>query len=43
MIRRAVERGVTPERIANDLKVDISHIQKKLSLLLISDESQPAG
>jgi hypothetical protein len=33
MIRRAVERGVTPERIANDLKVDISHIQKKLSLL----------
>jgi hypothetical protein len=33
MIRRAVERGVTPERIANDLKVDISHIQKKLNLL----------
>lgn len=33
MIRRAVDRGVTPERIANDLKVDISHIQKKLNLL----------
>lgn len=33
MIRRAVERGVTTERIANDLKVDISHIQKKLNLL----------
>ena len=33
MIRRAVERGVTPERIARDLKVDISHIQKKLNLL----------
>jgi hypothetical protein len=33
MIRRAVERGVTPESIANDLKVDISHIQKKLNLL----------
>ena len=33
MIRRAVDRGVTPERIARDLKVDISHIQKKLNLL----------
>lgn len=33
MIRRAVERGVTTERIAKDLKVDISHIQKKLNLL----------
>jgi hypothetical protein len=33
MLRRAVDRGVTPERIANDLKVDISHIQKKLNLL----------
>ncbi|MDR7270658.1 hypothetical protein J2X20_003316 [Pelomonas saccharophila] len=33
MIRRAVDRGVTPERIANDLKVDVSHIQKKLNLL----------
>lgn len=33
MIRRAVERGVTPERIASDLKVDVSHIEKKLNLL----------
>lgn len=33
MIRRAVERGVTPERLANALDVDISHIQKKLNLL----------
>lgn len=33
MIRRAVERGVTPERIARDLKVDVSHINKKLNLL----------
>ena len=33
MIRRAVERGVTPERLAKALDVDISHIMKKLSLL----------
>lgn len=33
MLRRAVERGVTAERLANDLAVDISHIQKKLNLL----------
>jgi hypothetical protein len=33
MLRRAVERGVTPERLAKDLAVDISHIQKKLTLL----------
>ena len=33
MLRRAVERGVTAERLANDLTVDISHIQKKLNLL----------
>ena len=33
MLRRAVERGVTAERLANDLSVDISHIQKKLNLL----------
>lgn len=33
MIRRAVERGVTPERLAKALDVDISHIQKKLNLL----------
>ncbi|MFT0533746.1 plasmid partitioning protein RepB C-terminal domain-containing protein [Castellaniella hirudinis] len=33
MIRRAVERGVTPERLANALDVDISHVIKKLNLL----------
>ena len=33
MIRRAVDRGVTPERLANDLDVDVSHILKKLNLL----------
>lgn len=33
MIRRAVERGVTPERLAKDLDVDVSHILKKLNLL----------
>jgi len=33
MIRRAVERGVTPERLAKALDVDISHILKKLNLL----------
>jgi ParB-like chromosome segregation protein Spo0J len=33
MIRRAVERGVTPEKLAKALDVDISHIMKKLSLL----------
>jgi hypothetical protein len=33
MIRRAVERGVTPERLAEALDVDISHILKKLNLL----------
>ena len=33
MLRRAVERGVTPARLAKALKVDISHIQKKLNLL----------
>ena len=33
MIRRAVERGVTPEKLAIALDVDISHIQKKLNLL----------
>ena len=30
MIRRAVERGVTPEKLAKALDVDISHIIKKL-------------
>lgn len=33
MIRRAVERGVTPERLAKALDVDISHIVRKLNLL----------
>lgn len=33
MIRRAVERGVTPERLANALTVDITSIVKKLNLL----------
>lgn len=29
MIRRAIERGVKPERLAKALSVDISHIQKR--------------
>lgn len=33
MIRRAVERGVTPARLAQALSVDISHIIKKMNLL----------
>lgn len=33
MIRRAVESGIPPERIASELDVDVSHIQKKLNLL----------
>ena len=33
MIKRAVERGVTPERLAQALDVDASHIAKKLNLL----------
>jgi RepB plasmid partitioning protein/ParB-like nuclease domain len=33
MIRRAVERGVSPERLAKALSVDISHITKKINLL----------
>lgn len=33
MIRRAVERGVTPDRLAKALNVDISNIQKKMNLL----------
>lgn len=33
MLRRAVERGVTPERLAKALNVDISQIHKKMSLL----------
>lgn len=33
MIRRAVERGVKPERLAKALNVDISQILKKMNLL----------
>ncbi len=33
MIRRAVERGVTPDKLAKALDVDISQIVKKLNLL----------
>lgn len=33
MLRRAVERGVTPDRLAKALNVDVSHIHKKVSLL----------
>lgn len=33
MLRRAVERGVTPDRLAKALNVDVSQIHKKVSLL----------
>jgi len=33
MIRRAVDRGVSPERLAKALAVDLSQIMKKISLL----------
>lgn len=33
MIRRAVDRGVKPEKLAKALSVDISHIVKKMNLL----------
>ena len=33
MIRRAVERGVSPARLAKDLNVDVSYIHKKVGLL----------
>jgi hypothetical protein len=33
MIRRAVERGVPPERLAKALSVDVSQITKKINLL----------
>lgn len=33
MIRRAVERGVSPQRLATALNIDISHILKKMKLL----------
>ncbi|ABM94153.1 plasmid partitioning protein RepB C-terminal domain-containing protein [Methylibium petroleiphilum] len=33
MIRRAIDRGVSPERLASALSVDVSHIAKKVNLL----------
>lgn len=33
MIRRAIERGVTPQRLAKALNVNVSQISKKLTLL----------
>lgn len=33
MIRRALDKGVTPERLAKVLNVDITHIRKKMNLL----------
>lgn len=33
MIRRAIERGVSPQKLAVALNVDISHIQKRTNLL----------
>lgn len=33
MLRRAIERGVTPERLAKALNVDVSYILKKVGLL----------
>jgi len=33
MIRRAIERGVSKERLARALSIDISHMTKKLTLL----------
>ena len=33
MIRRAVERGVTPSKLSKSLEIDIEHIMKKLNLL----------
>lgn len=33
MIRRAIDRGVSPERLANTLSVDVSQIAKKMNLL----------
>lgn len=32
MIRRALDKGVTPERLAEVLNVDITHIRKKMNL-----------
>lgn len=52
MLRRAVERGVTPDRLAKALNVDVSLIHKKVSLLdgicpeaieMLKDQHFPAG
>lgn len=52
MLRRAVERGVTAERLAKALNVDVSLIHKKVSLLdgicpeaveMLKDQHFPAG
>jgi hypothetical protein len=33
MIRRALERGVSPDRLARALSIDVSHIRKKMNLM----------
>jgi len=33
MIRRALARGVAPERLAKALNIDVSHVRKKMNLL----------
>lgn len=33
MIRRALERGVSPDRLARALNIDVSHIRKKMNLM----------
>jgi hypothetical protein len=33
MIRRAVERGVTPSKLSKSLDIDVEHIMRKISLL----------
>lgn len=33
MIRRAIDQGVSPERLAKALSIDITHLQKKVRLL----------
>ena len=33
MIRRALERGVSPQRLAKALDIDLTHIRKKMNLL----------
>lgn len=33
MIRRAIDRGVSPERLAKALSMDVSHVNKKMRLL----------